>query len=411
MSLSDAALETQNAEAPDVFSALQKTVRGRMPALDGLRGIAILWVLWHNGVWAAHWEAHGALASVLILSAGVGWVGVQLFFVLSGFLITGILLDEKSSPHLFRNFYVRRILRIFPLYYGTLLLFFVALPALGVNPVLDIKESTPQIWYWLFLANWSIPTIGGPGTLSHFWSLAVEEQFYLIWPFTVAFLNNRKLAYLCVALIVGALVIRIILIAHGLMYAEWRAYEFTFARWDALAFGALVALMVRRREWHALLERWIIPVVVATSSYVVIFIIVEHNYASVGNGIAAINQTVVALLFAAALHLGLAPRAALSRLWVGFLENSALRKVGKYSYAIYVFHYPLLMFLKLHLIQYTTSLSASYPLLVTPLQVMAVGVVSYFLAVCSWYVIEQPCLRLKRFFISRQAAADALASR
>lgn len=390
-------------ETPDIFANLQQIIRGRMPELDGLRGIAVLSVVWHNGIWGSHWETHGTLARLLNLSAGIGWVGVQLFFVLSGFLITGILLDEKNSPHHLRNFYVRRVLRIFPLYYATLIFFFIALPALGVNPVLDIDRNAQQIWYWLFLSNWSIPIIGGPGALSHFWSLAVEEQFYLVWPFAILLLSQKGLAKLCLLLVATALIVRIGLIEYNLEYATWRAYEFTFARWDALAIGALLALAVRNRVWHAWVQVVVYRLVVAALLYILVFIAIEHNYAPVEHGIAAINQTVAALLFAGLIYLGITSFSPSSESWRRFLNNSALRKVGKYSYAIYVIHYPLLVFFNLHINQYLEGFNTEYPLLFTPARVIAVAVISYFLAVCSWYVLEQPFMRLRRFFVDEKA--------
>lgn len=401
MSTIESALSVAHAEADDVFTKLQRVIRGRMPELDGLRGIAILTVLWHNGVWAGHWSSTGTLTRLLNLSAGIGWVGVQLFFVLSGFLITGILLDEKGAPHQFRNFYVRRILRIFPLYYGTLFLLLVLLPALNVRAAIDMKNGTQQIWYWLFLSNWSIPIIGGPGALSHFWSLAVEEQFYLLWPFAVVGLSHKGLAKLCLGLVISALIMRVAMINYDLNFATWRAYEFTFARWDALAIGALLALTVRLREWQAWLQRFALPVAATALIYIAGFIAIEHNYAPVEHGVAALNQTIAALLFAALLYLGIRPLTTWSKGWCRFLNNRALRNVGKYSYAMYVFHYPLLMFFNIYLSESTKAFEAAHPLIWTPLRVAMVGIVSYGLAVGSWYLLEQPCLRLKRYFVSR----------
>lgn len=396
------AISEERAEKPDIFADLQRIIRGRMPELDGLRGIAVLSVVWHNGIWSSHWGTNNPIARLLNLSAGIGWVGVQLFFVLSGFLITGILLDEKNSPRQLRNFYVRRALRIFPLYYATLFFLFIALPGLGVSPVLDIDSNTQKIWYWLFLSNWSIPIIGGPGALSHFWSLAVEEQFYLLWPFAVVFMSHKGLAKLCLALVGSALIVRIGMVEYNLEYATWRAYEFTFARWDALAIGALLALSVRHRAWHAWIQPVVFPLVGAALAYILIFVAVEHNYAAVEHGIAAINQTVAALLFAALLYLGISSSSPKGSLWRRFLNGSMLCSVGKYSYAIYIFHYPLLIFFNLHVNKHFETFSTAYPVLATPLRVVVIALLSYLLAVCSWYVLEQPCLRLRRFFVNEE---------
>src|SRR5579862_7894518 len=140
------------------------------PALDGLRGVAILSVMVEH------------LAPRLL--AGGGWVGVDLFFVLSGFLITGVLLDGKDDPHRGRTFYVRRALRIFPLYYATLAL--ITFGPLAKALALGLSAQTLG-WYWIYGTNWQIALgmahIGGP--IAYFWSLAVEEQFYLIWPLII----------------------------------------------------------------------------------------------------------------------------------------------------------------------------------------------------------------------------------
>src|SRR5262245_13745 len=170
----------------------------RVPALDGLRGLAILPVM------LTHFVSDGDLSPVSkvdeIVSATLtlGWVGVELFFVLSGFLITGILLDSRGAPHYFRNFYIRRTLRIFPLYYGFLALWLGVLPLFykWPNDVLKVVSiPVSPVWSWAYLTNivqalhddWR----AGPPYTTHFWSLAIEEQFYLVWP-TVVFLFSRR---------------------------------------------------------------------------------------------------------------------------------------------------------------------------------------------------------------------------
>lgn len=375
-----------------------------MPELDGLRGLAIIAVIWHNSVGAGQWEIRDMLARLINVLANVGWTGVQLFFVLSGFLITGILLDQKGSPHQFRNFFLRRILRIFPLYYTTLLLIFVVLPALGLAGVFGTEHETRQIWYWTFLANWSIPAIGGPPALSHFWSLAVEEQFYLLWPFVVIGLSRQGLAKVCLALIVSAIAIRALLIGYDLEFARWRAYEYTFVRWDALAIGALLAVVVRHQPWHRALSAWATPLLVASAVYIGVYIVIDHGYGAVDSGIAAFNQTIAAVLFAALLYRGIFPAAAGTSPWQMALRNAGLRNVGKYSYAIYVFHYPVLLLVIQYLEKHLPAVPAVPAEVLVVVRIVAVAVLSYALAWCSWRVLEQPFLRLKRLFGSPAAA-------
>src|SRR4051812_42732359 len=215
-----------------------------IPALDGLRGLAIILVLLFHftpeGIGAT--SAEKVLRSV----ASLGWCGVDLFFVLSGFLITGILYDAKGSPHFFRDFYMRRVLRIFPLYYGVLFLVFIVVPLLHpLTRASDQQFIHNQHWLWLYMANipqaltnaWPLKT--GWVNLNHFWSLAIEEHFYLIWPALVFLLQRRTLMRICTACIITALILRC------LTYFLWNdtaAYVLTPCRMDELAMGALVAL-------------------------------------------------------------------------------------------------------------------------------------------------------------------------
>jgi peptidoglycan/LPS O-acetylase OafA/YrhL len=172
----------------------------RYAALDGLRGFAILMVLFVHFIGDA--TPHTAVERALVKLANYGIWGVDLFFVLSGFLITGILHDAKSSPHYFRDFYVRRTLRIFPLYYSALALLFGVLPVLPVAYPAGLAESARhQAWLWCYVTNvylaragaWALPYV------SHFWSLAVEEHFYLLWPIVVLTSTRAALLRICVA--------------------------------------------------------------------------------------------------------------------------------------------------------------------------------------------------------------------
>ena len=154
-------------------------VRGQLPELDGIRGLAILVVLLHN-VGYFDEPADSLALKLLRVAFGAGWTGVQLFFVLSGFLITGILLDTKRDAHYFRSFYLRRILRIFTLYYLTLAVAFVLLPHLVDLDEWPARARHSQSWYWTYLINWTGPFLGAVPGFPHFRSLAIDEQFYLV---------------------------------------------------------------------------------------------------------------------------------------------------------------------------------------------------------------------------------------
>lgn len=144
-------------------------------ALDSIRGVAVLLVILFH--------CYPTYITKL------GWLGVDLFFVLSGFLITGLLLDAKGKNNYYRNFIVRRTLRIFPLYYFALLLCLVIVPIVfkSLLPPDYGYYTANQLWFWTYTQNWLFSKTGFPEnlTLVHFWSLAVEEQFYLFWPLFV----------------------------------------------------------------------------------------------------------------------------------------------------------------------------------------------------------------------------------
>ena len=155
--------------------------RPHYPALDGLRGLAILLVVFYHNFDFINYSVFG-------------WIGVDLFFVLSGYLITTILVSTVNSPNYLRNFFLKRVLRIFPLYYLCLFIFLIIFPLVGLYQQEMKFYIDHQWWFWFYLQNWLLsfrfPTVGN--FLNHFWSLGVEEQFYLVWPFIILWLRKPK---------------------------------------------------------------------------------------------------------------------------------------------------------------------------------------------------------------------------
>lgn len=348
-----------------------------LPALDGVRALAILAVL------VFHFFQHrpppgSAMEGLLRKLANLGSGGVDLFFVLSGFLITGILLDAKGRTHALRNFYMRRVLRIFPLYYGFLVVLYLLLPLARFTPAVPFAD---QWWFWTYCSNlqatFSRHFTDGPG---HFWSLAIEEQFYLIWPFLALRYPLRKLCFLCGGLIAGAVVMRAILLTSG-----FDPYYFTLCRMDALACGALIAASIRLPGGAAWLRLWGPKILLWVAPAVAVLYAVMSGRSNAGVQIA--KYTLIAALCACLMILAINARPNTPVSLV--LGNKPLRSVGKYSYGMYVLHPSIIGVLQ----SKTLHLPIAFTL---PLAVAATFCAAWIV----WHIWEEPFLRLKRFFPS-----------
>lgn len=217
---------------------------GHVATLDGVRGLAVLAVILFHSIY--NFQPANRVEAVVDPLFEAGWAGVDLFFVLSGFLITGILIRSKGRPRYYRNFMIRRALRIMPLYYVYVALTLWVFPAVGIVSAPDAAVMRDrQAWVWTFLTNFMLVHFGANAGvhLSHLWSVAVEEQFYLAWPLVVALLSTRSLRRLCIAIVVVAPALRLAASVAGVdaHSINW----LTPLRLDALALGGLAAIMVR----------------------------------------------------------------------------------------------------------------------------------------------------------------------
>jgi len=378
------------------LNELRRIILDYMPDLDALRGIAILWVILHNAALHGIDHAQGLVMKLIILIGDSGWVGVQLFFVLSGFLITGILLDGRGSINQFRNFYTRRILRIFPLYYGFLLLAFVLLPSTGLTAWKD-GSQTELALYWTYLTNWS-PVFDTYLNFPHLWSLAIEEQYYLLWPPLVIFLPGRTLVKICLLLIVTAFLTRAYLVlTYDQSFSSDAMYTFTIARWDSLAIGSLLALILRGEAFLPYLQRYFFYSYLALSILLFLEIIILKEFSAV-NVAGIFNQTTSALWFAMLILASILPWSRRTDMTIPIIIREIFRWFGKYSYAIYIFHYPVKLFWFKHFPVGVVPNSALHQLGLVVFNFIGISALASAAAYLSWHLLEQPFLRLKQFF-------------
>jgi peptidoglycan/LPS O-acetylase OafA/YrhL len=340
----------------------------RLPQLDGIRGLAILLVIMHN-------QSLKYPALHLDRIFANGWMGVDLFFVLSGFLITGILADTRQSASYFTNFYTRRCLRIWPLYSLLLLFMFVGVPTVHPSARTAIFERSSPWWaYPLFLQNFLVPSpTGAAGPLGVTWSLAIEEQFYLVWPWVVRYCSPAGVRYLAACVICLSPALRLYLSFHHV-----DLYTNVFCRLDGLMAGALLALALRSNAFS--------PATFVKPAWVSLGTVLPLAFVAEALGARWIVFSLSAVASASFVYLALFS----SRRWLRrALTNRFVVYTGTISYGLYLLH-------KLPFDLAQTLRLDRHPLLTFPLLLVA----CYALAALSWMLLEAPLLTLKRFFTS-----------
>jgi len=301
------------------------------PELNGLRALAVIAVI------IVHCNGRSGAEAITYINhcysniMSTGWIGVDLFFVLSGFLITGILLDTCKEKGYFKNFFIRRAVRILPLYYLTLLLFFPFMLLIG-----NLDTFSPHYLMYIFhLGNWNVLfELEQPKELVHLWSLAVEEQFYIFWPILMLIFVRRRLSIpLCLFVIITSIIVRIALVLNDLNYP---AYEITIARLDGLASGALLAILMKEKRDDLLNLKNTNKLFIMGMATIITLFHINGNFFGrssliVTLGIASLPMVFIPLILWTFLLDKTHP-------YRRFLASKPLIFIGKISYGMYVYH-------------------------------------------------------------------------
>ncbi|MFM8269288.1 MAG: acyltransferase family protein [Pseudomonadota bacterium] len=357
------------------------------PRLDGFRGLAILTVIIFHSAWIPVMSFLDKLFHTAALS---GWVGVDFFFVLSGFLITRSLLKTKEHPNFFFNFYMRRTLRIFPLYYLFLILFFYVIP----------QSVSFGFTYWTFLSNILL------GRLAHFqssvldvsWSLAVEEQFYLLWPLVVWSFKKENLSKVAVVLFLVSLVARLGLFWTGAV--PMKNYVLLVCRMDSLCAGAWLACRLNSLSPQFL------------RNMVYLMTIISGCFFAWDVGLDSISMRTFgfsANALLAASVIGILCKKEFPSLNTVF-ESRFLRMCGKYSFGMYLFHVPVIGWL-FSQANYFWNTSGQKLGIGLPIQILFHGasiLATLFVAMIFYHGYEKHFLKLKKYFEARPELVSPL---
>jgi peptidoglycan/LPS O-acetylase OafA/YrhL len=366
--------------------------------LDGLRGVAVMMVMALH-VFKANNQTPSRVINFIYALIHSGWMGVDLFFVLSGFLITRILYSTQRDPRYLKNFYARRFLRIFPLYYGVIAVL------VALEPFLHLHLWRALPYYLTYTANlrpsgpirfYDVP--GNAIVISHFWSLQIEEQFYLVWPFVLALLRTRWNIVAGAAVgCAGAFALRCYFVIHAAHFAnEYWAYAFTPCRIDSLLIGGTLAML-----WFSNAKAKLIQWAPLTFSLCVLVLaadgVVRREFEPIGDPfLLTIGFTLVAVAGAALIVL------VLSRdFFRKKFEGNVLCWLGRYSYGIYVFHFIWIYFLMETLRRHIVAVSHSKGLTVV-ISGLVLMVITILTAYTSYELYEKKLLRLKRYFAYKE---------
>lgn len=349
-----------------------------MPELDGLRAVAVGAVMLYHLNPRSDWFS-------------LGWTGVVLFFVLSGFLITGILVDSAGAPAALAGFYARRALRILPIYYLSLVVVTIW-AAVHHEPLSDLRYYLTYTQNYLLGATDFRPAF--PLLLNHTWSLAVEQQFYVLWPLVALRLRPRRLLAVAVALLVLATALRALILfdlrSPGLIYTSLPT------QMDSLAAGAALAILVRVVPDPRSLARPALGLMAAAGAVLLVLIHADglaafwHMETWGSEPLDIPFLTLLALLFSGLLAVSVLGSP--SGLLPSLLRLALPRHLGRISYGLYMYHFPAYFLVDRLIWGYLPQQDGRLEQLAPP---AAKLLLAYLLALASWQLIESPLSRLK----------------
>lgn len=371
-------------------------MNGRTKELDSLRGIAIILVIaFHVFRRADYFTKHETLHFITSLSY-IGWIGVDIFFSLSGFLITSILLKTKNEDDYFRNFYARRILRIFPLYYVFIAIVLAFLPVLAPDYTSHIPAMLPFLL--IYLQNWMgfFGVTSLPVYLAATWSLAIEEQFYLIWPSIAYYTSRETLLKICAGIIFISITSRFlsILFWDNAQQVATFFYYNTFARFEELVFGALLAVSLTYQGWKEQIRLFSLPVfLISFFTFVILCIKLFPGLIPYYSNLSLTfwSYTLIPLF-----------STGLIAMLVTYPENSLIRKAfrnrllmffGKYSYSMYLLHVPVAVFL---LDPLYNARFRGWKIYFT--YILLTYTITALSSLVTWNLLEKHMLNLKKYF-------------
>lgn len=345
-----------------------------IPKLDGLRFFAIAPVI---------------LFHLNIPGFSLGWTGVQLFFVISGFLITTILIKTKENPRYFSNFYFRRILRIFPIYY--LCFFFLWVVAYFSNKLGDSN------YFFFYIQNYLIGVnkfdVSFPA-FNHTWSLAIEEQFYLLWPMIVYFFSKRNLLIICISLFILSFLSRFVLLRVFHYENPFIVYMTLPSQIDCLVSGAIIAILVGENQVkkrilnYFLLGSFLLIVITVTMTGISNYW--DVNYYILKKPINLLLNSLLAIFFGSCVVYVLLNN---NKNFLNFLNNSILIHLGKISYGLYLYHFIVLTLFPILLAKYNFKMPNDLSKNIVELMLI------YLISSFSYHFIESKFLLLKKKFV------------